>query len=1515
MPNLNMFFNLPMPVKAGLLLASGGGIIMLLFMLMQSNVLPPVVGYLVLVVLALAAAAGAAWKLVTKKLEKRKGKPFEQKIAESSAAAPQGVSDPGSRAKLDDLRKRFDEGIQVFKDHGKDLYTMPWYVIVGEPGSGKTEAMRHSNVGFPPGLQNQLQGVGGTVNMHWWFTNEAVMIDTAGRLMFEEVEPGQTSEWNEFLRMLRTARPNCPLNGMLLVIPADSLIKDTANDIDRKGSKIAQQLDQIQRALGVRFPVYILISKADRINGFREFFDELTDPVAAMQMMGWSNPNDLDTAFDPSMVEQHLKTVRDRLVRRRFVLLSNPVHTEDPMGRRIDQVDALYAFPDSLVKLAPRLRRYLEMVFVAGEWSQKPLFLRGIYFTSSMREGDALDADLADVLGVQVDALIEGKLWERERSYFLKDVFKEKMFRERGLVTRETNVGKSRRRQSMILMGAAAAAALVIGGWTWFSVRKLEQSVAGYSAFWTALSKDIRSKVVGTSPDDNPRSVMAVSPVASWEYRDGMPNWGLEFKWTLDGKDMGEGSERDRRIDMQETALAHAAKIRSSSATPLIFRFAGALTTDLPQRLPAAQRALFESKVLAGFVGLGRVRMNSGLEPREWNRPALEALASLVEMQAIGLPGGPGSGERAPEYQRWIESLGFMGDTGEAPFQGSRLTERGWGKLVDPGESVTHAQRLGKIFDQTYRTSSGAVDLEGLAAALSIESSVAVDAVKAGVNSFIAAGGLREGSGGLLAELLKFNAAAAEYVEAERALGAFAGFASVQTREGFRGAREGWLRGVSDLEVKKRAVDAVLYANDGSLTEIGRFLTQTALENLRKEMGERAGRDINESFGLLINAIPVVENAAEFRPEKSRERVKALSELRTSLENRRKALGDEVVGQVEVAFGPTPSGYRAAVLERQPGSQELAYARRFGAIVAVADLVREEPAVSDADIFSLAVVVGALGDRVKATPAPAEVASCGAACAAYQRYGQTLAVEATLKRLDGAGTIGQLVNTEASKRQEATPALGLAALSVLGVSAENDRIDAQYHPRAARSLFESQNALDGRFRSEASDLLDAPAMSATYARVKDKLAEYRGQYANYWMQTVPMRFTVPSGSAPDVWGSWKDRMLPTAPDTACDLLLDATRTVLDAIEAVPMAPGEMLDLAAFREALRADEKSLAGEASLRTSARRVWNSWRGLDNTAVGALATLRAKMQPNSLADFHRDYLATTELTTGAWTPARRYWHSFVHSGLTSMSSAYAAQSDRDLSDLTSRGKAIPLVRGRGVTRVLKREELIELGNLADRLLGVADRQEEGSRGERAPDVSREIQDELDKLSGRRSAFNERQRTWLRNVSRVAKALTGGATHPQATIAFPRVDGVAAPHPNKAFWDDDGTYARVERGGAPFGSGGYVINIGEGAKLVAERRLPDSGDPIVVKFYATLNAYENGNPPFVQGEIPSEWNGLQLWLASDYSRGPEPRMIDGYTLVEIARDRQGNPFYLGVKLPEGLPTWEEWPSLDTWPE
>lgn len=572
--------------------------------------------------------------------------PLEQAIRGNSAAAFVAISEPARRARLDDLRKNFEAGVQKFRDAGKNLYALPWYMVVGEPGSGKTEAIRHCNVGFPPGLQDQLQGAGGTLNMNWWFTNHAVLLDTAGRLMFEEVEPGATSEWQEFLKLLRRSRPNCPINGMLLVIPSESLVRDSAETIEHKGTKIAQQLDQIQRNLGVRFPVYVVVTKCDLINGFREFFDEIADPQLQHQIVGWSNPAPLDAPFNPEQVDQHLATVRRRLVRRRLGLLLDPVHTEDSKASRTSQVDALYEFPDALMDIAPRLKRYLSMIFVAGEWSSKPLFLRGIYFTSSMREGEALDAKLAEALGVPVESLPEGKAWERDRSFFLRDLFMSKVFREKGLVTTAVSTGKQQAARRGLVYGLAATGLLMLGAFSLLGHRSMNQTMVGPTEFWTSMAA---AAAAGTEPADlatglSARTLPIVAPnskgSSEFFYR-ANPDVPDPLLTRLP---INEDRKTRARIHLE-------LKERSEQRLPVpwvyspIAMLGGETDRDIARASREdAARSIFESGVLKTLLDAACVRLKAdAAEGKAWTPDSTEAFIQILRAQLLLVQGGSAS--------------------------------------------------------------------------------------------------------------------------------------------------------------------------------------------------------------------------------------------------------------------------------------------------------------------------------------------------------------------------------------------------------------------------------------------------------------------------------------------------------------------------------------------------------------------------------------------------------------------------------------------------------------------------------------------------------------------------------------------------------------------------------------------------------------------------------------------------------------------------------------------------------
>jgi hypothetical protein len=482
---MDYFFNLPTPVRFVLGALTCTTILGVVEMLDSRLVGIVFIGGVVL------AGALTGYYFLLRWLQRKKAASMTGEIRQHSAAAPNAINDAGKRAKLDDLKRSFEVGLEKFRTAGKDVYNLPWYLIVGEPGAGKTEAVRHCNVGFPPGLQEMTQGVGGTINMNWWFTNQAVLLDTAGRLMFEEVKPGEASEWREFLQLLNRNRPNCPINGLLLIIPVNSLILDGPDQIASKAGRIAQQLDTIQRTLDVRFPVFVLITKCDLVDGFREFFENMETPETQHQMLGWSNPDPIDSVFRPDMVDQHLKVVVERIRKRRLGLLRDPIAQKEG-GRRTDEMDSLFCLPESFGLIAPKLRSYLEQIFVAGPWSAKPLFLRGIYFTSSMREGSALDQVLARELGVSVKDLPEGGGWERERAYFLRDIFMDKVFPERGLVTRATNTGTLLRKRKLLLYGFGFIGMAVLLAFSLLEYNQFKESIGTQSRLWS----------YGTLPDE-----------------------------------------------------------------------------------------------------------------------------------------------------------------------------------------------------------------------------------------------------------------------------------------------------------------------------------------------------------------------------------------------------------------------------------------------------------------------------------------------------------------------------------------------------------------------------------------------------------------------------------------------------------------------------------------------------------------------------------------------------------------------------------------------------------------------------------------------------------------------------------------------------------------------------------------------------------------------------------------------------------------------------------------------------
>nr|WP_295468094.1 type VI secretion system membrane subunit TssM [Mesorhizobium sp.] len=326
----------------------------------------------------------------------------------------------------------------------KFLREMPWYVIVGPPATGKTTALRQSGLNFPIDLTNDLQGVGGTRNCDWFFTENAVLIDTAGRYVEQESQPDvDSTEWFGFLDLLKRHRGRRALNGVIVAISID-VLSEGDETIKAHGRKIRRRLAELNERLEINLPVYLMLTKADLIKGFEPFFDDLST-TDREQVWGATFP--LDARVDAAAVGNEIAALARELEVRMIPRLEG----EDKLSERAE----IFRFPAQVASLSEPIQVLIEAM--AGESKyEESAWLRGIYLTSATQEGapiDRLTAALSSSFGLPPHRTMLAQRVER-RSFFLKSLMTDVIFKEAGLGTFDP---LAQRRRAWIWRGAAVA--------------------------------------------------------------------------------------------------------------------------------------------------------------------------------------------------------------------------------------------------------------------------------------------------------------------------------------------------------------------------------------------------------------------------------------------------------------------------------------------------------------------------------------------------------------------------------------------------------------------------------------------------------------------------------------------------------------------------------------------------------------------------------------------------------------------------------------------------------------------------------------------------------------------------------------------------------------------------------------------------------------------------------------------------------------------------------------------------
>jgi type VI secretion system protein ImpL len=352
----------------------------------------------------------------------------------AAAVVKQPTTDRGRpNADAAQLRERFEEAIAVLKQKrrrsGHNLYDVPWYVIIGAPGSGKTTALVNSGLHFP--LEQRtgkgaLRGVGGTRNCDWWFTDEAVFLDTAGRYLTQDSDAAADSEdWAEFLALLRKYRGRRPINGVILTLSTSDLLTASPADYERHVAAARRRLNELNRDLRIQLPVYVMVTKCDLVAGFTEYFDDL-DRDGRAQVWGVTFPYEQTTRGEAART---FPAEFDLLIARLNGQLFGRLEEERDVRRRARS----FGFPQQMAAVRDGLSQFVNDVFGSTRFDQQVL-LRGVYFTSGTQEGMPIDRLLAALgrrFAVAPEAVAPPS--GRGKAYFVERLLKDVLLAESGL--------------------------------------------------------------------------------------------------------------------------------------------------------------------------------------------------------------------------------------------------------------------------------------------------------------------------------------------------------------------------------------------------------------------------------------------------------------------------------------------------------------------------------------------------------------------------------------------------------------------------------------------------------------------------------------------------------------------------------------------------------------------------------------------------------------------------------------------------------------------------------------------------------------------------------------------------------------------------------------------------------------------------------------------------------------------------------------------------------------------------
>ncbi|SEF73500.1 type VI secretion system membrane subunit TssM [Marinobacterium lutimaris] len=577
---------------------------------------------------------------------------------------------PEDREELSLLRERLLQTIERLKKSGKAkgkkgknaLYSLPWYMIVGQPAAGKSTMVYQSGLNFPFAEREnaRVAGMGGTRHCDWFFSSDAILLDTAGRYMDSEEEAGK---WKGFLSLLKEFRRKCPLNGLIVTVNISDVIQVSDSQRANLARRLRERIQEARDHLEGRLPIYLVFTKCDLIEGFTTFFDRI-DPRHESEVLGHTfahqQPAGINWAqtFDQALARlcEHWREVGDQEIVERDI-----VDTQRDI--------AAFRFPLELNALREPLTRFVDALTNANPYQSAPL-LRGFYFVSALQNEAAVEGEYGGRIGRHFSLAKPTKADSPSvaRPFFIDNLFRRVIIADQHLAALYASDKKGRRRKIRWILAASLAGIAVCSLW----VTSALNNYAEIDGFAKALDESNRYDEQAPEQYASWASLDLLRGEASQLYgwhRDGVPwnmKWGLYRGYEIEPEIREVYFEQLRSVMLQPVEQNLTRSLFELTTIPVYRRTTDELqTVDGPESVapharPADNRA--ESLAKFGRATLGTYIMLSDSERAEIDPSQLRAQLPAFWYPSIQTQTGIAIDEDERDYRYASRQVDFYRD-------------------------------------------------------------------------------------------------------------------------------------------------------------------------------------------------------------------------------------------------------------------------------------------------------------------------------------------------------------------------------------------------------------------------------------------------------------------------------------------------------------------------------------------------------------------------------------------------------------------------------------------------------------------------------------------------------------------------------------------------------------------------------------------------------------------------------------------------------------------------------------